>query len=197
MSKSTLRSLNGGRKAVLKSSPVYAGTVYPYDYKLITGIWELFILSHVIMFSFTGLFLSVYIVGFWWFLMVFDGLISFTPYSWEFPSSPPPLMQTSFIAQVLFIDEVHMLDLECFAFLNRALENHLCPVVVVATNRGVTKIRGEEGPTFCLLPFHSYPYQLVLLSFNPLYSCLMMIMTGNHSTPPCCPTINLCTQLVH
>ena len=24
---------------------------------------------------------------------------------------------------VLFIDEVHMLDIECFAFLNRALEN--------------------------------------------------------------------------
>eukprot|EP01086_Lenisia_limosa_P008781 TRINITY_DN3103_c0_g1_i2.p1 TRINITY_DN3103_c0_g1~~TRINITY_DN3103_c0_g1_i2.p1 ORF type:complete len:469 (+),score=166.10 TRINITY_DN3103_c0_g1_i2:74-1480(+) len=48
------------------------------------------------------------------------------------------------IPGVLFIDEVHMLDLECFAFLNRALENHLCPVVVVATNRGVTKIRGTD-----------------------------------------------------
>ena len=27
--------------------------------------------------------------------------------------------------QVLFIDEVHMLDVECFAFLNRALESPL------------------------------------------------------------------------
>ena len=39
---------------------------------------------------------------------------------------------------VLFIDEVHMLDIECFAFLNRALENTMvspppsdlaCPLV--------------------------------------------------------------------
>jgi RuvB-like protein 2 len=43
---------------------------------------------------------------------------------------------------VLFIDEVHMLDVECFSFLNRALETDLAPVLVVATNRGITKIRG-------------------------------------------------------
>ena len=43
---------------------------------------------------------------------------------------------------VLFIDEVHMLDIECFSFLNRALEQEMAPVVVVATNRGITKIRG-------------------------------------------------------
>merc|ERR1711934_853298 len=45
---------------------------------------------------------------------------------------------------VLFIDEVHMLDIECFSFLNRALENDLAPVLVVATNRGITKIRGTD-----------------------------------------------------
>merc|ERR1712072_1614129 len=45
---------------------------------------------------------------------------------------------------VLFIDEVHMLDIECFSFLNRALENDLAPIVVVATNRGITKIRGTN-----------------------------------------------------
>ena len=45
---------------------------------------------------------------------------------------------------VLFIDEVHMLDIECFSFLNRALENDMAPVLVVATNRGITKIRGTE-----------------------------------------------------
>jgi RuvB-like protein 2 len=47
-------------------------------------------------------------------------------------------------AQVLFIDEVHMLDIECFSFLNRALESDLAPVLVVATNRGITKIRGTN-----------------------------------------------------
>ena len=45
---------------------------------------------------------------------------------------------------VFFIDEVHMLDIECFSFLNRALENDMAPVLVVATNRGITKIRGTN-----------------------------------------------------
>jgi len=45
---------------------------------------------------------------------------------------------------VLFIDEVHMLDIECFSFLNRALESDLAPVLVVATNRGITTIRGTD-----------------------------------------------------
>jgi RuvB-like protein 2 len=37
-----------------------------------------------------------------------------------------------------------MLDIECFSFLNRALENELAPVLVVATNRGITRIRGTH-----------------------------------------------------
>ncbi|ESW18701.1 hypothetical protein PHAVU_006G062800 [Phaseolus vulgaris] len=45
---------------------------------------------------------------------------------------------------VLFIDEVHMLDIECFSFLNRALENEMAPILVVATNRGITTIRGTN-----------------------------------------------------
>jgi len=45
---------------------------------------------------------------------------------------------------VLFIDEVHMLDMECFSFLNRAMEDDMAPVVVMATNRGITKIRGTS-----------------------------------------------------
>lgn len=48
------------------------------------------------------------------------------------------------IPGVLFIDEVHMLDGECFAFLNRALESPLSPVVVLATNRGCVKVRGTD-----------------------------------------------------
>lgn len=45
---------------------------------------------------------------------------------------------------VLFIDEVHMLDIECFTFLNRALESSLAPVVIFATNRGICTIRGTD-----------------------------------------------------
>lgn len=45
---------------------------------------------------------------------------------------------------VLFIDEVHMLDIECFTYMNRALESNLAPIVVLATNRGICEIRGTE-----------------------------------------------------
>ncbi|KAF9511070.1 hypothetical protein BS47DRAFT_1395463 [Hydnum rufescens UP504] len=48
------------------------------------------------------------------------------------------------IPGVLFIDEVHMLDIECFSFLNRALEVELAPIVITASNRGMARIRGTN-----------------------------------------------------
>ncbi|MGY4706805.1 RuvB-like domain-containing protein [Candidatus Bipolaricaulota sp. J31] len=48
------------------------------------------------------------------------------------------------IPGVLFIDEVAMLDIEAFAFLNRAMESELAPVIILASNRGVTKVRGTD-----------------------------------------------------
>lgn len=45
---------------------------------------------------------------------------------------------------VLFIDEVHMLDIECFTYLHRALESSIAPIVIFATNRGRCTIRGTE-----------------------------------------------------
>lgn len=45
---------------------------------------------------------------------------------------------------VLFIDEVHMLDIECFSFINRALEDEFAPTVFMATNRGISKTRGTK-----------------------------------------------------
>ncbi|KAH3727688.1 ruvB-like 2 [Dreissena polymorpha] len=45
---------------------------------------------------------------------------------------------------VLFIDEVHMLDIESFSFLNRALESDMAPILIMATNRGITRIRGTN-----------------------------------------------------
>lgn len=60
---------------------------------------------------------------------------------------------------VLFIDEVHMLDMECFSFLNRALESEKSPILILATNRGITTIRGTNyrGP-------HGMPLDLLDLS---------------------------------
>lgn len=37
-----------------------------------------------------------------------------------------------------------MLDIECFSWLNRALESDLAPVLIIATNRGMAKIRGTN-----------------------------------------------------
>lgn len=52
--------------------------------------------------------------------------------------------KATIVPGVLFIDEVHMLDIECFSWLNRALESDLAPVLVIATNRGIAKIRGTN-----------------------------------------------------
>lgn len=47
---------------------------------------------------------------------------------------------------VLFIDEVHMLDIECFTYLNRALEAAFAPVVIFATNCGISTVKsGKRG----------------------------------------------------
>ena len=54
------------------------------------------------------------------------------------------LITKFFFLQVLFIDEVHMLDIECFSFLNRALEGELAPLVIMASNRGMARIRGTK-----------------------------------------------------
>merc|ERR1711881_103219 len=45
---------------------------------------------------------------------------------------------------VLFIDEVHMLDIQCFTYLHRALESRIAPIVVFATNRGNCTVRGTK-----------------------------------------------------
>ncbi|MEM5871740.1 MAG: RuvB-like domain-containing protein [Candidatus Aenigmatarchaeota archaeon] len=45
---------------------------------------------------------------------------------------------------VVFIDECSMLDIETFAFLNRALEQELAPIIIFATNRGFSTIRGTD-----------------------------------------------------
>eukprot|EP00003_Mantamonas_plastica_P015425 TRINITY_DN2614_c0_g1_i2.p1 TRINITY_DN2614_c0_g1~~TRINITY_DN2614_c0_g1_i2.p1 ORF type:complete len:307 (+),score=103.02 TRINITY_DN2614_c0_g1_i2:651-1571(+) len=72
------------------------------------------------------------------------------------------------IPGVLFIDEVHMLDMECFSFLNRALENEMAPVLMVASNRGISKIRGTD---------YKSPHGIPL----DLLDRLMIIMTQDYS----------------
>jgi RuvB-like protein 1 len=59
------------------------------------------------------------------------------------------------IPGVLFIDEVHMLDVACFSFLHTCLESTLCPIIIMATNRGLTRVRGAT-PAHTLAP-HGIP----------------------------------------
>jgi len=58
---------------------------------------------------------------------------------------------------VLFIDEVHMLDIECFTYLHRALESTIAPIVVFATNRGKSVIRGTQD----IVSPHGVPLDLL------------------------------------
>eukprot|EP00745_Piridium_sociabile_P000934 TRINITY_DN105955_c1_g1_i3.p1 TRINITY_DN105955_c1_g1~~TRINITY_DN105955_c1_g1_i3.p1 ORF type:complete len:457 (+),score=139.27 TRINITY_DN105955_c1_g1_i3:117-1487(+) len=58
---------------------------------------------------------------------------------------------------VLFIDEVHMLDIECFTYLHRALESTIAPIVIFATNRGRCTIRGTED----IIAPHGMPLDLL------------------------------------
>lgn len=37
-----------------------------------------------------------------------------------------------------------MLDVECFTYLNKALESPISPIVVLASNRGMATIRGTD-----------------------------------------------------
>jgi len=48
------------------------------------------------------------------------------------------------IPGVLFIDEVHLLDIEAYSFLNAAMESELAPIMMFASNRGITKVRGHR-----------------------------------------------------
>ncbi|KAH0550930.1 RuvB ATP-dependent DNA helicase pontin [Trichoglossum hirsutum] len=68
---------------------------------------------------------------------------------------------------VLFIDEVHMLDIECFTYLNRALESSISPIVILASNRGKCTVRGTED----VVSAHGLPSdllaRLLIIPTNP------------------------------
>lgn len=61
-----------------------------------------------------------------------------------------------------------MLDIECFTYLNRALESALAPIVVLATNRGMCSIKGTD-----LVSPHGVPVDLL--------DRLLIIRTTNYN----------------
>ncbi|MEM3980810.1 MAG: RuvB-like domain-containing protein, partial [Ignisphaera sp.] len=74
--------------------------------------------------------------------------------------------RATLVPGVLFIDDVHMLDIEAFSFLTRVMESEFSPIIIMATNRGITKIRGTdlEAP-------HGIPLdildRLLIIPFRP------------------------------
>uniref|UniRef100_A0A7C2BL35 DNA helicase n=1 Tax=Thermosphaera aggregans TaxID=54254 RepID=A0A7C2BL35_9CREN len=52
--------------------------------------------------------------------------------------------KAAIVPGVLFIDDAHMLDIEAFSFLTRAMESEFAPILILATNRGVARIRGTD-----------------------------------------------------
>lgn len=70
---------------------------------------------------------------------------------------------------VLFIDEVHMLDLETFTYLHKSLESPIAPIVIFATNRGRCVIRGTDD----IVSPHGIPLDLL--------DRLMIIRTSPYS----------------
>ena len=46
------------------------------------------------------------------------------------------------VSGAVFVDELHMLDIECFTHLNALLESPLAPAVILTTNRGQSFVRG-------------------------------------------------------
>lgn len=64
-----------------------------------------------------------------------------------------------------------MLDMECFSFLNRALESDLSPVLIMATNRGITRYG-------CVSLTHRFPVRGEMTSFTSLRPRVRRWFTG-------------------
>ncbi|CAR31011.1 hypothetical protein ZYGR_0P03170 [Zygosaccharomyces rouxii] len=67
---------------------------------------------------------------------------------------------------VLFIDEVHMLDIECFSFINRALEDEFAPIIMMATNKGISKTRGTNYKSPHGLPVDLLDRSIIITTKN-------------------------------
>ncbi|MEM1541683.1 MAG: RuvB-like domain-containing protein [Ignisphaera sp.] len=74
--------------------------------------------------------------------------------------------KASLVPGVLFIDDVHMLDIEAFSFLSRVMESEFSPIIIMATNRGTTKIRGTDIESPHGIPLDVLD-RLLIIPFRP------------------------------
>lgn len=74
---------------------------------------------------------------------------------------------------VLFIDEVHMLDLETFTYLHKALESTIAPIVIFATNRGHCTVRLIN---ICILIINDFLDNIIYIYFIEELKILLLPM---------------------
>jgi len=77
---------------------------------------------------------------------------------------------------VLFIDEAHMLDVESFAFLSRALEEEFAPILVLATNRAITTVKGTDTKSPHGIPIDMLDRLLIARTKFPTRDEIMKIL---------------------
>ena len=65
----------------------------------------------------------------------------------------PPFLRDSNVMEL----QVHMLDIECFTYLNSLLESPMAPTVILATNRGHSLVRGTTD----IVSPHGIPIDLL------------------------------------
>jgi len=70
-----------------------------------------------------------------------------------------------------------MLDIECFTYLNRALESSLAPIVIFATNRGVCTIRGTDVVSPHGVPVDLLDRMLILRTMPYSFEEIVQIMS--------------------
>lgn len=59
-----------------------------------------------------------------------------------------------------------MLDIECFSFINRALEDEFAPIIMMATNRGISKTRGTNYKSPHGLPLDLLDRSIIITTTN-------------------------------
>jgi len=69
-----------------------------------------------------------------------------------------------------------MLDIECFTYLNRALESTIAPIVILATNRGISKIRGTDVTSPHGIPLDLLDRLLIIRTKPYKYDEMMLII---------------------
>ena len=91
--------------------------------------------------------------------------------------------------------QVHMLDMECFTYLNRALESSLAPIVVFATNRGICSIKYAS--------IHKYAHQnkILIMSLSSslllLPATLFMVFSVTYYSESSCPLTFTLNEIVN